>query len=273
MTVQQTALRLSDVQLSTRIRMHYAEQGNPADQPLVLLHGLSDSWFSYSRVLTALASSYHVYALDQRGHGDTERPTTGYAMTDLAADVVAFLDAMGLDKVTLVGHSLGSIVAIETALAAPAHLDALVLIGANTRWDAPELVAFQEVVDGLEDPIPAAFVREFQASTAFEPLPEAFMDRVVAESLKLPARVWRAALAGAVGVDYADRLGAISMPALVLGGEEDAYCPQANQHALAAHIPSAELKLYPQLGHCPHWERPEAFVRDVEAFLSRVRSS
>lgn len=270
MTTQTMALMLAEVRLSTGIRMRYAEQGHPAAPPLVLLHGLSDSWFSYSRVLPALARSYHVYALDQRGHGDSDRPAGGYTMTELAADVVAFLDTMGLHKATVVGHSMGSIVAIETALAAPERLDALVLIGANTRWDAPEIVAFQEVVDSLEDPIAAAFVREFQASTAFEPLPEAFMERVVAESLKLPAHVWRAALAGLIAADYADRLGAIRTRTLVIGGEEDAYCPPANQRALAASLPNVELQLYPQLGHCPHWEQPEAFVRDVAGFLSRA---
>jgi non-heme chloroperoxidase len=270
MTAQKEALTLADIQLSTGIRMHYAEQGHPADHPLVLLHGLSDSWFSYSRVLPALARSYHVYALDQRGHGDSDRPASGYAMADLAADVVAFLDAMHLTRATVVGHSMGSIVAIEAALAAPERLDALVLIGANTSWDAPEIMGFQEVVDSLEDPIAAEFVREFQASTAFEPLPEAFMERVVAESLKLPARVWRGALGGCIAADYAGRLGAIQTRTLVIGGEDDAYCSQANQHELAARLPNAALKLYPQLGHCPHWERPEAFVRDLEQFLIRA---
>lgn len=270
MTAQKEPLTLADVQLATGIRMHYAEQGPPADHPLVLLHGLSDSWFSYSRVLPALASSYHVFALDQRGHGDSDRPASGYAMTDLAADVIAFMDAMGLPRATVIGHSMGSIVAIETALAAPERLAALVLIGANTSWDAPELVAFQQVVDSLEDPIAAEFVRKFQASTAFEPLPEAFMERVVAESLKLPARAWRGALAGCVAADYAGHLSAIRTRTLVIGGEEDAYCPQDNQRELAARLPNAELKLYPQLGHCPHWERPEAFVRDVEDFLTRA---
>lgn len=270
MTTQQTALTLADIQLSTGIRMHYAEQGHPAGRPLVLLHGLSDSWFSYSRVLPALATSYHVYALDQRGHGDSDRPAGGYAMSSMAADVVAFLDAVGLPRATVVGHSMGSIVAIETVLAAPERLDALVLIGANTSWDAPEIVGFQQIVEALEDPIAAEFVREFQASTAFEPLPDAFMGRVVAESLKLPARVWRGALAGTIGADYAGRLGAIQAPTLVIGGEEDAYSSVASQRTLAARIPNAELKLYPQLGHCPHWEQPEAFVRDLEGFLSRA---
>jgi pimeloyl-ACP methyl ester carboxylesterase len=270
MIEQAPTIHLASASLATGLRLHYAEQGDPAAHPLILLHGLSDSWFSYRRVLPALAEHYHVFALDQRGHGDSDRPTDGYAMTDLAADVVAFLDAMGLTQVTVAGHSMGSIVATELALAAPERLTGLILIGANTSWNTPEVVEFQQVLGNLEDPIPAAFVRAFQASTAFEPLPDAFMERIVAESLKLPARVWQAALAGSIAADYAGRLGAITTPTLVLGGEEDAYCTAARQRELAARLGNAELRLYPQLGHCPHWEQPEAFVRDVVTFLTRV---
>ncbi|NTU78778.1 MAG: alpha/beta hydrolase [Chloroflexales bacterium] len=269
MTAQAYTLTLANVELPTGFRMHYAEQGDPADRPLLLLHGLSDSWFSYSRVLPSLARSNHVYALDQRGHGDSDRPAGGYRMQELAADVVAFMNAMGLPQVTLAGHSMGSIVATHVALAAPERLAQLILIGANTSWDAPELVEFKQVIDALEDPIAAEFVREFQASTAAEPLPEAFMERVVAESLKLPARVWRAAVEGVLTADYAGHLDAIRMPTLVIGGEQDPYCPAVNQRELAARLQNAELTLYAQLGHAPHWEHPEAFVRDVVAFLSR----
>lgn len=267
---QHSTIRFAGAQLATGIRVHYAEQGDPASRPLIMLHGLSDSWFSYSLVMPALAERYHVYALDQRGHGDSDRPDTGYAMADMAADVVAFMDRMGLPQATVVGHSMGSIVATELALAAPERLDALILIGANASWGLPELAEFLQVIDSLEEPIPAEFVREFQASTAYEPLPDAFMERVVAESLKLPKLVWRAALRGVVTTDYAARLGEIKTPTLVLGGEEDAFCTVEGQRELAARLGNAALKLYPQLAHSPHWERPEAFVRDVTAFLSRV---
>lgn len=263
-------LRLAHAQLPSGLTLQYAEQGSPSAPALILLHGFTDSWFSYSRVMAALAARHHVIALSQRGHGDSSRPTDGYAMVDLAADVVGLMDARSLARATVIGHSMGSIVATELALAAPERLDALVLMGANTSWNTPEIVAFQQEVAALADPVPAAFVREFQGSTAFEPLPDAFMERVVAESLKLPARVWRAALAGHIAADYVERLGAIRMPTLVLGGAEDAYCPADKQRELAARLGNAELKLYPRVGHCPHWERPDAFVEDVEAFLSRV---
>src|SRR5690606_28425617 len=91
-------LRFGEVQLPTGVRLHYAEQGDPAGEPVILLHGYSDSWFSWSRVLPLFPSSWRVYALDQRGQGDSDRPATGYGMADIAADVIAFLDAKGIKR-------------------------------------------------------------------------------------------------------------------------------------------------------------------------------
>ena len=66
--------RFADVRLSTGVRLRYAEAGDPAAPPVILLHGYTDSWFSWSRVLPPLAARHRVYALDQRGHGDSDRP-------------------------------------------------------------------------------------------------------------------------------------------------------------------------------------------------------
>jgi non-heme chloroperoxidase len=125
-------LRLADAHLTTGVRLHYAEQGDIAAHPLILLHGYTDLWVSFSAVLPALAATYHAYALDQRGHGDSDRPASGYTMPDFAADVVAFMAAMGLTRATLVGHSMGSFVAQQVALAAPECVARLVLIASAT---------------------------------------------------------------------------------------------------------------------------------------------
>src|ERR1051325_9988457 len=186
---------------TTGLRLHYAEQGDSSGHPMILLHGYTDSWFSYSRVLASLSSTYHTYALDQRGHGDSERPASGYTMADFAAAAVAFMDAMGLPQATLVGHSMGSLVAQEVALAAPERVARLILIGPATHLRSENIFQLQQEVNALDDPVPAEFAREFQVSTIYHPVPDDFLDRAVTESLKLPARAWRAALAGSLAVD------------------------------------------------------------------------
>lgn len=263
-------LRFANAQLTTGVSLNYAEQGDSAGHPMILLHGYTDSWFSYSRVLPFIPPTYHTYALSQRGHGDSERPARGYAMTDFAADVIAFMDALGLPQVILVGHSMGSLVAQEAALNAPERVTRLILIGSATNMRSADVLQLQHEVNALDDPVPAEFAREFQVSTIYHPVPEDFLDRAVAESLKLPARVWRDALAGQLAVDYTARISRICMPTLVLRGDHDTIFSRPAQNALAAGIVNASLKVYPETGHALHWERPSEFVSDLEEFIRKV---
>jgi pimeloyl-ACP methyl ester carboxylesterase len=232
----------ADAQLSTGVRLHYAQQGPPGGEPLVFL--------------------------SQRGHGDSERPAGGYAIDDFAADVAAFLDAVGAARVTLIGHSLGSLVARRVAETYPARVARLVLIGALR---APVNAAARELRDfvwGLEDPVPPEFIREFQASTVHAPVPAPFFERVVVESSKLPVHVWQAVADGFSAFDDSADLGRIAAPTLLLWGKRDAYFPRAEQEFLAGAIPGARLTIYAETGHSPHWERPQRVADDLEAFVS-----
>ena len=101
-------MRFANLCLETGPSLHYAECGNREGKPVVLLHGWPDSWFTFSRVLPLLPKSLRAVAVDQRGFGDSDRPAHGYEIRDLAADVDAFLAALGIEKATVVGHSMGS---------------------------------------------------------------------------------------------------------------------------------------------------------------------
>ncbi|HWS55580.1 MAG TPA: alpha/beta fold hydrolase [Pyrinomonadaceae bacterium] len=271
MNLVATPTRVADARLGTGVRLRYAEQGDAGGRPVILLHGYTDSSFSFSRVMPLLDPAYHVYALDLRGHGDSERPPGGYALSDFSADVLAFMDARGLERATLVGHCMGSLVAQRVALDAPARVARLVLVSSMTAARNIEGVEeLRQAVEALEGPVPAEFAREFQAGTVYARLPEEFMDGVVAESLKVPSRVWRAALAGLLDEGQASRLGRIETPTLLLWGDRDALLTRAEQDALTAALPNADLTVYTETGHSPHWERPEQFVRDLEAFLARA---
>lgn len=270
-TAQGAKTRPIDIELSTGVRLNYVEQGAVDGQPIIFLHGYSDSWFSYSRVLPLLPASVRAFSLSLRGHGDSGRPTKGYAMRDLAADVIAFMDAKRIVRATIVGHSMGSIVAQQVALAAPRRVSSIVLIGAarSIRHFAG-VDELKQAIDALTDPVSEAFIREFQASTVTVPVPPEFMQTVVAESRKLPARVWRDLVAGMLETPVATPLSRAGIPALVLRGEDDAYAPGAEQDSLRALLGGAKFKAYPKTGHAPHWERPAEFVADLQGFLDSV---
>lgn len=260
------SLQFADVSLKTGVRLRYAEQGDPNGPQIILLHGYTDSSFSYSRVLPSLNKKYHVYALDLRGHGDSERPASGYKLTDFAADVRAFMDQKGMKRATIVGHSMGSFIAQRLATLAPERVERLVLIGSATTLRNETVLDLQKAVNALEDPVPVKFVREFQASTVYQPLPDEFMDRVVKESLKVPARVWRATIAGFFSYDR-PQLDRIKAPTLILWGDKETIFLRPEQDSLVRTLAQAELKVYPETGHALHWERPEQFVKDLEDFI------
>jgi non-heme chloroperoxidase len=255
--------------LSTGVRLHHAERGDPRGEAIIFLHGYSDSWFSFSRVLPLLSPEYHAFALTQRGQGDSDKPDCCYTPNDFAADVDAFMDAVGIDEATLVGASTAALFAQRVALSYPRRVSRLVMISAQTP--AHEVLAgFREEVRALEDPVPPEFVREFQESTIYHPVPQEFLDTAISESLKLPARVWRDYMEEAVlsiDHDYVVELREINVPTLILWGAQDALFPREEQERLAEAIANATLKVYPESGHAMHWERPEQVVRDLEEFI------
>jgi non-heme chloroperoxidase len=265
--IEGTAARFANLRLGTGPRLHYVEYGDPDGKPVVFLHGWPDSWFSFSRVLPLLPATLRAVAVDQRGFGDSERPDTGYAIPDMAADVIAFLDALEIERATLVGHSFGTFVARQAAIAHPRRIAALVLIGTGFAASNPVTREVQTVLRDLPDPIPVEFARDFQASTAYRPLPPEFFERIIAESLKLPSRLWRLTIDRMAEHDDTQQLARIEAPTLLLWGERDALFSRADQESVMAALPAARLTVYEETGHCPNWERPEQVAADIAAFV------
>jgi pimeloyl-ACP methyl ester carboxylesterase len=208
-----------------------------------------------------------VLAIDQRGFGDSERPESGYAIEDLASDAVAFLDAMGIERATVVGHSMGTFVGRQVAEVHPERVSRLILIGSGWTGNNPVTREARSALRELGDPVPAEFARQFQASTVHAPVPPEFFERIIGESLKLPGRLWRAVLDSILAFDDVDRLAEIRARTLLLWGERDGLFSREEQDRLAATIPGARLTIYPETGHCPNWERPEKVAADLDAFM------
>jgi pimeloyl-ACP methyl ester carboxylesterase len=186
---------------------------------------------------------------------------------------VAFLDAFSIERAAIVGHSFGSFVTRRVAITYPQRVTQIVLIGTAVSAVSPVTREVQADMASLEDPVPVEFVRSFQGGTAYAPLPDAFFERLIVESLKLPARLWRKVFDSVLAYDDATQLTRISVPTLLLWGEHDALFARADQDRLVAAIKGARLKIYQETGHCPNWERPELVAADLQEFLRQQESS
>ena len=262
------APRISRVQLGTGVELEVYSQGSSQGVPVIFLHGYTDTWHSFDLNLQRIPRSYRVYALTQRGHGNSSKPATGYAQSDFVADVIAFMNAKGIARAHVVGHSMGSLVAHKLAAEHPQRVRKLVLIGSGpTAAGNPVVDWLLGVVDTLTDPVDPDFVAEFQSSTFHRPVPSWYLDTMIAESQKVPVSVWQQAGQSMAVEDHVAALGSITAPTLVIWGDQDGFFGREDQDALVSLIPDATLKVYRQTGHAPHAEQPSIFLNDLLGFL------
>jgi pimeloyl-ACP methyl ester carboxylesterase len=217
------------------LRLAYRAAGDPANPPMVLLHALGENGSDWRGVLAELAKAYRVYALDLRGHGASDFPGR-YSFELMRDDVIGFLDAVGVERCVLVGHSMGGVVAVLVAEVAPHRLTHLILEDAAPpkpdTWDRARpdgLLSFDfavvnTVVDQLNDPDPA----------------------------------------------WWERTDAIEVPTLVIGGGPDSHVPQQLLAELAHRMPDATIVTI-AAGHHVHTAQPEEFLAAVRGFLAGRR--
>jgi pimeloyl-ACP methyl ester carboxylesterase len=251
------------------LELPYVAQGDPDGVPVVLLHAWLDSLRCFDQVMAALPERIRAFAFDQRGHGDATKPADGYGLRDLAADVGAFMDAVGLDAAVLAGASSGGYVAQRFAVDRPDRTLGLALLGSPRSLRGPR-PRFADALATLEDPIDASFVRELSDGMVGREVPEAVMATLCEENLKVPARVWRDAFEGLLAAEPPLDTGRICAPTLIVWGARDSLLPRADQEAMAAEIPGARLVIHADVGHLPVIEVPERVAADVTALCDAV---
>jgi len=252
--------------LASGLTIPYAETGNSAAKPVVFVHAYVESWRYFEVVLRHLPASLHGYAPTQRGHGDADKPAHGYLPEDFAADIVGFMDVLGIRRAHLIGTSSGGLVSQLVASTYPDRVSSLVLISSPASLaDKPAVAAMWEEVSVLEDPLDRGFVEEFVRGTSPESVPDDFIDTLIDESLKVPAHVWKETLRGLIETDV--NLERIMAPTLLIAVDDDAFVSN-DQHALLDAIPDARLVLYEGGGHAVHLAQPTRVVNDIVDFLA-----
>jgi rifampin ADP-ribosylating transferase len=259
------------VGLATGVSVPYVSAGPDAAAPVVLLHAWGESRRSFDRLLPLLPRTIHAVAMDLRGHGGADKPAAGYSLAEVAADVTAFMDAAGVASAVLLGSSSGGYVAQQVAISSPHRVTGLVLVGSPRSLQGRP--PFADEIDQLTDPVDAAWVRTFLTwFPRFHQVPPWYIDGRVQDGARMPAHVWREALAGLVTARPPTDMATITAPTLIVWGARDELLTREHQQALAAAIPASRLIVYSGTGHLVLWEQPERVARDLTAFVASLRA-
>jgi 3-oxoadipate enol-lactonase/4-carboxymuconolactone decarboxylase len=251
------------------LTVHVRIDGDAGRPALVLLHSLGTSLQVWDAQAAALARDFQVIRPDLRGHGLTGLGAEPAGIQGMAADVLAVLDALGVARTHLGGLSLGGLVAQAMALAAPARVLSLMLCDTAMvfppaqMWRDRAEVARTQGLGVLEQGVLARWVTPSGMQSAGARGLQAMLRRT-------PAEGYAAAAEALAECDLSERLGALTMPALVLVGDQDQATPVAAAAALQAAIAGAELVVLPGAAHIPTVECPQAVTAAMQGFLRRV---
>jgi pimeloyl-ACP methyl ester carboxylesterase len=266
-------------------RINYVDIGAGEGPPVVFVHGLGGAWQNWLENLPRVAEERRALALDLPGFGRSEMPSREISITGYGRCVDEFCDELGLDEVVLVGNSMGGFVAAETAIQFPRRVERLALVSA-AGISITSLMRRPAQTWGRV----AAILGSYGAANS-----RAAVTRPVIRHLSLgfvmrhPTRLradlcweqvhaagtpgFRDALDALLEYDFRDRLEEISVPTLVVWGEEDMLVPVSDADEFERRIPNARKILMKDTGHVPMLERPTKFNDCLMDFLAEPREA
>lgn len=252
------------------LRTHIALAGSADAPPVLLVHGWPQNWWVWRQVIPALTADYRLIVPDLRGHGWTEAPRSGYEKAQLAADLIAVLDALGIERTTWVGHDWGGWTGFLAALRAPERIERMLALCIPHPWVAPD--PRQLALLGYQGPISLPVVGPrvadrmtrlvLQSGRGGEPLSDADV-AIFAESI--PPRVTvamyrsfltRELLPVARG-RYAEAV--LTVPTTVLLGERD-LVTQTTPRGPVKGQPQLRVEGLPGVAHWVPEQRPQPII-------------
>jgi branched-chain amino acid transport system permease protein len=257
---------MSQVQLPD-FEMHYIEQG-AGDEAIVFVHGFISSHRWWQPALAHLPQSYHAYAIDLRACGGSQAVQTGHTLANYAEDIEAFAAAMGLEKFTLVGHSMGGGVAIQYALNYPQRIKALLLVNplapfgmqldqAGTDWT----ISVQGQEEGQRLIVLGAFAT---------PPSGDYLEQLVADAVSWDKPIYLGCMEEMAKFNVSEQLPSLNVPTLVTWGDKDAVIPFAGIAEAFTKIPNCNLEIWHGVGHSGPIEIPQRFVQLLTAFIEEA---
>jgi 3-oxoadipate enol-lactonase len=244
------------------VRLSY-ELTNPAGQPvLVLANSLGTNSSMWDPQVPALSEKFGVLRYDHRGHGNSDVPPGPYAIDDLAADLIALLDTLGLERVSFCGLSLGGMVGLQVAASEPRRIERLAVCCTGARLRPASLWinrANQVRRHGTASVAETVSGRWF--TPAFRERSPEQVRRAVAMLVATPAEGYAGCCEAIAGMDLRPILTRIVAPTLVIAGSDDRATPVAYSRAIAASIPKARLAVVSGAAHLANLEQPERITK------------
>ncbi len=255
------------------ISVNYQLEG-PANAPVVTLsHSLATNLSLWESQIPALTSRYRVLRYDTRGHGGTDAPEGPYTLDQLTEDVRALLQALKISRTHFIGLSMGGMIGQILGLEHPQMLHSLVLSDTSSRVPAEAKPMWEERIkvarsQGMEPHVEPTLGRWFTAPFR-EKRPD-MVDPVRAVIRATNPRGYIGCCQAIAALDLTDRLHAVSVPTLIVVGEDDPGTPVAASRTIHEKIKGSELVILKSASHLSNMEQPEAFNRAVTVFLGKL---
>jgi pimeloyl-ACP methyl ester carboxylesterase len=255
----------------------YIDMGERSGPAVVLIHGFTDSARDWVPMLPYMSKHYRLILVDIRGHGQSSKPECCYTRLDFAYDIKLLLDALGVQRVDIVGHSLGSIIAQTFAEYWPERTLHAVLISSTgglppDRPKKPPEFDFAAEIRNLTEPIDpdSPFMIAWWDSPT--PVDPDFIRRQRKDAAGIPLRVWLAVLDQGLSPDTAftdlqRTLPRLKAPTLLIWGSKDPIMEEDVRLSLRNALPRATVRVFDRLGHNPFWEDPRGVAEVINTFL------
>lgn len=268
---------MTAVEVEAGVHVFAQDVGTTDRSTVVLVPGFGMTHEAWDRQVRVLAEAGHrVVAIDQRGHGRSDKPLTGYDVARLSDDLLAVLDALAVTSCSLVGWSFGGQVCFRTAAAAPERVERLVLVGSNAvrasrspdfPFGAPAEPTIQAMVElELRDRF-AARRTTIRSGFGTEPSP-AVVDWMVSQSLQMPSWAAVACYHSMLGTDLLADIPAVEQPVLQVIGADDPVHSAKGARWLSEQLADTRLAVIPDCGHYPMFEAPAALDQHLLDFLA-----
>ena len=251
--------------------LHFRVEGSEDAPALVLVNSLGTDARIWDSVIARLAGRYRVISYDKRGHGLSDSPGGDYSLDDHVSDLAGLLQFLGIERVALAGVSVGGLIAQDFALRYPDRLAALVLcdtaakVGDVAMWHERIATARQLGLAALAEPVMARwFTERFRRE---RPAEVAGWRNMLA---RMPVDGYAGTCAALRDADLRGAIAAITVPTLVVVGEQDLATPVELVGGMAQAIPGSQFVTIPDCGHIPSIEQPQALTALMTRFLNEV---